>query len=213
MRAPTAWNFVGSLRKSLISCSSSIASSAPATSSKVTCGLSLLTSLAFDLPNCMTRLPPPCRLESRNQKMTPMMAKGMISPSRLVNQLVCGTSSSNSSRFAASTAATIASPRGAMYWNCTWVPRSSYSSLSTRSTRCSPSMIVALSTVEPSSSSRPSCVVIVRKPVEALKMLKPTQSSTIAMMMYGNGPLKMRLASKRLLVVAMGRGHTFRVKT
>jgi hypothetical protein len=40
--------------------SSSIASSAPATSAKVVFGVSLLTSLALLLPNCMTRLPPPC---------------------------------------------------------------------------------------------------------------------------------------------------------
>jgi hypothetical protein len=60
MRAPTARNFAGSFRKSLISSSSSIASSAPATSSNVTFGLSLPTSFAFDLPNCITRLPPPC---------------------------------------------------------------------------------------------------------------------------------------------------------
>ena len=95
MRAPTAWKRAGSFRKSLISSSSSTASSAPATSAKVTFGLSFETSFAFDLPNCMTRLPPPCMLESRNQKITPMSRNGRRMLSRLVNQLGCGTSSSN----------------------------------------------------------------------------------------------------------------------
>ncbi len=58
--APMAWNLAGLSRNSLISCSSSIASSAPATSANVVFGVSLLTSLALLLPNCMTRLPPPC---------------------------------------------------------------------------------------------------------------------------------------------------------
>ena len=44
----------------MISSSSSIASSAPATSAKVVFGVSLLTSLALDLPKLITRLPPPC---------------------------------------------------------------------------------------------------------------------------------------------------------
>ena len=47
-------------RNSLISWSSSMASSTPATSANVVFGVSLLTSLALDLPNCMTRVPPPC---------------------------------------------------------------------------------------------------------------------------------------------------------
>ena len=37
-----------------------MASSAPATSVKVTFGASLETILALDLPNCMTLPPPPC---------------------------------------------------------------------------------------------------------------------------------------------------------
>ena len=55
-----AWNFAGLSRNSLISCSSSIASSAPATSANVVFGVSLLTSFALDLPKFITRLPPPC---------------------------------------------------------------------------------------------------------------------------------------------------------
>ena len=58
--APIAWNFAGSCRYSLTSWSSSIASSTPATSSNVVFGWSFETSLAFALPNCITRPPPPC---------------------------------------------------------------------------------------------------------------------------------------------------------
>ena len=57
-RSPGTWP--GSARKSLISCSSSIASSAPATSANVVFGVSLLTSLALLRPKLITRLPPPC---------------------------------------------------------------------------------------------------------------------------------------------------------
>ena len=37
-----------------------MASSQPATSANVTFGESFETILAFDLPNCITRPPPPC---------------------------------------------------------------------------------------------------------------------------------------------------------
>ena len=103
MRAPTAWNFAGSFRNSLISWSSSI-SSAPATSSNVT--FAFVTSLAFDLPNCMTRLPPPCMPESMIQKKRPMRPSGSRMPSIERNQFGCGTSSLKpSDGFASSTAA------------------------------------------------------------------------------------------------------------
>jgi hypothetical protein len=46
--APTAWNLTGFWRKSLISCSSSTASSAPATSANVVFGVSLVTCLALE---------------------------------------------------------------------------------------------------------------------------------------------------------------------
>jgi hypothetical protein len=52
----------------LISCSSSTASSAPATSAKVTLGSSFDTRLALALPNCMTRLPPPCMVFMTKKK-------------------------------------------------------------------------------------------------------------------------------------------------
>ena len=62
---------------------------------KVTFGVSFETSFAFDLPNCMTRLPPPCMLESMNQNSRPMMSSGMMMLTSPVSQLDCGTSSSN----------------------------------------------------------------------------------------------------------------------
>ena len=64
-----AWNLAGDCRKSLISSSSATASSAPATSAKVTLGWSLETVRALALPNCITLLPPPC-MELR-MKMNP----------------------------------------------------------------------------------------------------------------------------------------------
>ena len=74
--APTAWNFAGSWRNSLISCSSSTASSAPATSAKVVFGMSLLTSFALDLPKFMMRLPPPCICPMKKNSSRMMSATG-----------------------------------------------------------------------------------------------------------------------------------------
>src|SRR3954452_8166920 len=72
--APTAWNFTGFCRKSLISCSSSTASSAPATSENVVLGVSLVTCLALDLPKAMTPRPPPCmELNSQNSSRSSTM--------------------------------------------------------------------------------------------------------------------------------------------
>src|SRR5579871_5576039 len=69
MRAPSAWNFFGFSRNSLISCSSSTASSTPATSRKVILGESADRRLARDLPNDITFEPPPWRLFiNRNQR-------------------------------------------------------------------------------------------------------------------------------------------------
>ncbi len=84
--APTAWNFAGSARNSLISSNSSMASSQPATSLKVVFGVSLLATFALDLPNCMTRLPPPWTELSRKKKRTPMMMNGISVPSREVKK-------------------------------------------------------------------------------------------------------------------------------
>ena len=55
-----------------------MASSDPATSWKVTVGVSFVTSFARDLPNCMTLLPPPCALESSHQNSRPSSTSGSI---------------------------------------------------------------------------------------------------------------------------------------
>ncbi len=60
MRAPSAWNFFGFSRNSLISCSSSTASSTPATSLKPIFGESGVIRFARDLPKLITLEPPPC---------------------------------------------------------------------------------------------------------------------------------------------------------
>ena len=52
--APNLLNFSGDFKNSLISSNSSFASSTPATSLKVTLGASSSSSLALDLPNCIT---------------------------------------------------------------------------------------------------------------------------------------------------------------
>ena len=57
---PRRWNFWGSRRNSTISCSSSLASSTPATSSKVTRPCFSVSSLAFDLPKPIALPPAPC---------------------------------------------------------------------------------------------------------------------------------------------------------
>jgi hypothetical protein len=59
MRAPSAWNFFGFSRNSLISCSSSTASSTPATSLNVILGESGAMRLARLLPKLITFEPPP----------------------------------------------------------------------------------------------------------------------------------------------------------
>ena len=70
--APIWRNFWGFSRKSLISWSSSMASSTPATSAKVTFGVSLLTILGRAFPKLMTRLPPPWAWFMK-KAMTPMI--------------------------------------------------------------------------------------------------------------------------------------------
>ena len=57
-RPPSRWKRCGSLRNSIISSSSALASSHPATSWNVTLGVSPVRSLAFDLPKENARLPP-----------------------------------------------------------------------------------------------------------------------------------------------------------
>src|SRR5206468_12182595 len=60
MRAPSAWNFFGFSRNSLISCSSSTASSTPATSLKPIFGESGAIRFARLFPKDITFEPPPC---------------------------------------------------------------------------------------------------------------------------------------------------------
>ena len=59
-RPPSFVNFAGSLRNSMISSSSTFASSHPATSANVTFGVSPASSFAFDLPNENAFAPPAC---------------------------------------------------------------------------------------------------------------------------------------------------------
>ena len=89
-----------------------MASSAPATSAKVTVGVSLVTSLAFDLPNCMTLLLPPWAAEKKNQKSRPSSSSGSSSEIMLSKKVVRGTTSLKpSDGFAASIAVTTSSER------------------------------------------------------------------------------------------------------
>ncbi len=60
IRPPSFWNFWGSRRNSMISWSSSLASSTPATSLKVTFFCWLARSLALDFPKLSALLPPLC---------------------------------------------------------------------------------------------------------------------------------------------------------
>ncbi len=63
---PSRVNRDGSFKNSIVSCSSSFASSHPATSAKVTFGVSPDSSFAFDLPNEKARAPPACIWRSQN---------------------------------------------------------------------------------------------------------------------------------------------------
>ncbi len=76
MRPPSRWNFFGSLRKAMISSTSSFASSMPATSANVTLFCESLSMRALALPKLIA-LPPPawsCRMKRKN--MMPMKSIG-----------------------------------------------------------------------------------------------------------------------------------------
>src|SRR5689334_6469821 len=78
IRAPSAWNFFGFSRNSLISCSSSTASSTPATSLNVILGESTDIRLARLLPKLITFEPPPCIWFIRKIQKTKKSRKGRI---------------------------------------------------------------------------------------------------------------------------------------
>src|SRR6266496_598082 len=75
-RPPRRWNFKGSFRNSMISSSSCLASSQPATSAKVILGVSPVSSLARDFPNANARLPPCCICRSMKIIRPPMRITG-----------------------------------------------------------------------------------------------------------------------------------------
>jgi hypothetical protein len=80
-RPPSFVNFCGSLRNSMISCSSTLASSAPATSANVTFGVSPERSFAFDLPNENALFPPACIWRKRKNQ-NPMASRIGSQPMR-----------------------------------------------------------------------------------------------------------------------------------
>ncbi len=84
MRAPRAWNFFGFSRNSLISWSSSTASSTPATSRKVILGASTDMRLARDLPKDMTFDPPPCIWLMMNSQNSRKITKGRMYVSAVI---------------------------------------------------------------------------------------------------------------------------------
>ena len=88
MRAPSAWNFFGFSRNSLISWSSSTASSTPATSRKVIFGESADMRLARDLPNDITFEPPPWTWFIRKIQKPKNRTNGMMYVSRLSSTLL-----------------------------------------------------------------------------------------------------------------------------
>src|ERR1035437_4559481 len=65
MRPPRRWNFPGSRRNSTISCKSDLASSTPATSSKVTRPCASASNFARDLPKPSALPPAPCICRDR----------------------------------------------------------------------------------------------------------------------------------------------------
>ncbi len=76
IRAPKAANFCGSLRNSTTSSSSCLASSLPATSSKVTVGLSPVNMRALLLPKLKAWLPAPWAWRKMKKKKRPIRSRG-----------------------------------------------------------------------------------------------------------------------------------------
>ena len=80
IRAPSFWYFVGSFRKSTTSTSSSLASSMPATSAKVTVCCELSTRLARERPNWPSTPPPPAPAAARRANQTNSATSRMVGP-------------------------------------------------------------------------------------------------------------------------------------
>ena len=76
MRPPSRWNFFGSLRKAMISSTSSFASSMPATSAKVTLFCESLSMRALALPKDIALPPPACSCRMKRKNMMPMNSIG-----------------------------------------------------------------------------------------------------------------------------------------
>jgi hypothetical protein len=76
MRPPSFWNFCGSRRYSMISFSSSLASSTPATSLKVIFFCCMESRRARLLPNDSALLPPDCICRSMKNQMAPSSTNG-----------------------------------------------------------------------------------------------------------------------------------------
>ncbi len=86
IEAPSAWNFFGFSRNSLISCSSSTASSTPATSLKPIFGESGAIRFARDLPKLITFDPPPCTWFIRKIQKPIRSRKGRNEPISAVHE-------------------------------------------------------------------------------------------------------------------------------
>src|SRR5439155_869600 len=93
IRPPRRWNLPGSRRNSTISCRSCLASSTPATSSKVTRPCASVSILARDLPKPIALPAPPCICRDRkihtpisamngNQETSSDTNHGTLSPGR-----------------------------------------------------------------------------------------------------------------------------------
>ena len=88
MRPPSRVNFFGSLRKEMISSSSSLDSSMPATSANVTLLWCSVMSFAFDLPKLIALPPPDCswrmkKKKSRNRKTSGRYWSSTVTQSEL----------------------------------------------------------------------------------------------------------------------------------
>jgi len=101
----------------MISSSSALASSQPATSSKVTSGVSPLSSFAFDLPNWKARELPPCICRQMKIQMTMISTQGRDRPSQMSHSLPAGSPfTSTPSAWSWSTNSRLAS-KGSLVWN------------------------------------------------------------------------------------------------